>query len=49
MPGYIYAVAGDAGRARQILAEWTARSETDWVPKTSLALLHLGLGSTTRP
>ncbi len=44
VPGYIYALAGDVGRARQILAEWTARSETDWVPKTSLALLHTGLG-----
>ena len=44
VPGFIFAVLGEQERARQVLARWTARSETDWVPKTSLALLHLGLG-----
>ena len=44
VPGYIYAVAGETERAREILAGWTERSKTEWVPKTSLALLHLALG-----
>jgi tetratricopeptide (TPR) repeat protein len=44
VPGYVYAMAGDTERARKILAEWTERSRTEWVPKTSLALLHLALG-----
>jgi hypothetical protein len=46
IPGFIYASAGQRERARAILARWTDRSRNVWVPKTSLALLHLGLGET---
>jgi hypothetical protein len=44
VPGYLYALSGDRSRAKTILAQWTERADTEWVPKTSLALLHLGLG-----
>jgi tetratricopeptide (TPR) repeat protein len=45
VPGYIYARAGDPERARAVLARWKRRAEREWVPKTSLALLELGLGN----
>jgi hypothetical protein len=44
VPGYVYAVTGDIDRARAILTRWLSRSRTEWVPKTSVALLYLGLG-----
>jgi DNA-binding winged helix-turn-helix (wHTH) protein/tetratricopeptide (TPR) repeat protein len=44
LPGYVYAAAGQRERARAILDRWIERSRSAWVPKTSLALLHLGLG-----
>jgi DNA-binding winged helix-turn-helix (wHTH) protein len=46
VPGFIYASAGQRERARTILTRWVDRSRSVWVPKTSLALLHLGLGET---
>jgi len=44
VPGYIFAAAGRTARARRILEQWEKRAEIEWVPKTSLALLHLALG-----
>jgi DNA-binding winged helix-turn-helix (wHTH) protein/tetratricopeptide (TPR) repeat protein len=44
VPGYIFAAAGRTERARGILATWEKRAESEWVPRTSLALLHLVLG-----
>ncbi len=44
LPGYIFAAAGRPERTREILTEWKARTESGWVPKTQLALLHLALG-----
>jgi hypothetical protein len=45
VPGYIYARAGEPERARAVLARWKRRAEREWVPKTALALLELGLGT----
>jgi DNA-binding winged helix-turn-helix (wHTH) protein/tetratricopeptide (TPR) repeat protein len=44
VPGYIFAAAGRTERARGVLAHWEKRAESEWVPRTSLALLHLALG-----
>jgi DNA-binding winged helix-turn-helix (wHTH) protein/TolB-like protein/Flp pilus assembly protein TadD len=44
VPGYVYASTGDVDRARAILDVWLSRSRGEWVPRTSLALLYLGLG-----
>lgn len=44
VPGYLFAAAGRTERARGILAHWEKRAESEWVPKTSLALLHFALG-----
>jgi DNA-binding winged helix-turn-helix (wHTH) protein/Flp pilus assembly protein TadD len=44
VPGYIFAAAGQRERARRVLERWEKRAESEWVPKTSLALLHLALG-----
>ena len=44
VPGYIFAAAGQTARARRILAHWEKRAESEWIPRTSLALLHLALG-----
>ncbi len=44
VPGYIFAAAGRTARARQTLALWEDRAEIEWVPRSSLALLHYALG-----
>lgn len=44
VPAYVYAMTGDETQARAMLAKWTARMKTEWVPKWSLALIHVGLG-----
>lgn len=44
IPGYLFATTGEIERARGILALFETRAESEWVPKTSLALLHLALG-----
>ncbi len=44
VPGTLFAAAGQTERARRILEQWEKRARSEWVPKTSLALLHLALG-----
>lgn len=43
-----YAAAGDRNMARAILEELEARARAGYVPTTSLAAAHLGLGDTER-
>jgi len=42
--GQIYACAGQAEKAREMLQELTNMAEYHFVPQTSLAVVHLGLG-----
>src|SRR5678815_3178428 len=42
--GQAYALAGDQPRARAILAALHERAQTEYVPNTSIAIVHLGLG-----
>lgn len=46
--GLAYALAGRAAEARAILREVESRASRSYVPKDQIAVLHLGLGDTTR-
>jgi DNA-binding winged helix-turn-helix (wHTH) protein/tetratricopeptide (TPR) repeat protein len=48
IPGYIFAAAGERERARRVLERWEKRAESEWIPRTSLALLHFALGERAR-
>jgi tetratricopeptide (TPR) repeat protein len=42
---YAYAMSGQKGEALRILAKLNERSKREYVPSSSMALLHLGLGN----
>ncbi len=45
---HAYALAGDAGRARQILEDLAARGQRQFAPAYDFALVHVGLGEIDR-
>ncbi len=44
----VYAVSGDERKARGLLAELVELSKAKYVPNTSFAIVHMGLGETDR-
>jgi serine/threonine-protein kinase len=42
--GHVYALGGERERAREMLARLEAMARTGYVPSTSFAVVHLGLG-----
>ena len=46
--GQVYALGGEAERARELLAQLSRRQETSWVPSSVFAIVHIGLGENDR-
>jgi serine/threonine-protein kinase len=42
--GQVYALGGEPGRAREILAQLERKRQTSWVSSTVFAIVHIGLG-----
>ncbi len=45
MTGYVWALAGDAAKARAVLEELKSLSTEHYIPPHSVAVVYLGLGA----